>query len=191
MAIATDVFSTPHENLTTQFSVVFFPGAKTVMERVLSRVAGTRAEAGMSGGQIAGTPSLAVSQPAVLSALQRLEELASLGPNWDSYNADPLSPTAVAHVRELLSEVDRWFRYFTPPLAAQSLSVAPVADGGVALEWQSPRRELEVEIGPDGRCTYLLIDNTEDGPRYTEKANVAFTEVLNRVLEVFSTQARA
>ncbi len=35
-------------------------------------------------------------------------------------------------------------------------TVAPLANGGVQLEWKGPEGALEVEISPDGRLGYLL-----------------------------------
>lgn len=75
----------------------------------------------------------------------RLDELASLEPNWDGYGAPPPTPYAVSEARDTLDGVaDRFAR------SMDDLFLAPSVDGGVRLEWTTTAgRELTIIIPPE------------------------------------------
>lgn len=66
--------------------------------------------------------------------LARLDELAKLQPDWDSYGATPITPEAIATARLMLTERP---------------AIVPTTKGGIAFEWPSSA-EVNVEIEPDG-----------------------------------------
>lgn len=68
------------------------------------------------------------------TALARLDEIAKLEPNWDSYGADTPWPEAIRAARELV----RLFAH--PP------NVVPRSGGGVQLEWHREGWEIELAI---------------------------------------------
>ena len=72
----------------------------------------------------------------------RLDEFKSLEENWDSYGAQPISPKAIDRAKDLL-------RVCSPPCF-----IAPLADGGVQLEWECPdaNRRAEVEVNAEGKA---------------------------------------
>ncbi len=72
----------------------------------------------------------------------RLDEFKSLEEDWDSYGADPISPKAIVTAKNLLRTCSR------PDF------IAPLADGGVQLEWECPdiNRGAEVEISAEGKA---------------------------------------
>ena len=116
-------------------------------------------------------------------ALQRLDELAQLEPDWNSYGAAAMSPRAIKIAREFLKSVakrlvDKVGERVRPYV------VVPLADGGVQIEWRSPERDLEVEIGPDGTLGYLLIERIGAEEKFNEADAVPEEEVLHIVSKV-------
>lgn len=59
---------------------------------------------------------------------ERLDDLASMGENWDSYGAGPISPEAIA--------------------TARKVCIMPTVHGGIEFSWNN--EEASVTIGPDG-----------------------------------------
>jgi hypothetical protein len=96
--------------------------------------------------------------------LGKLRELEKLEDNWDSYGGRAPSPKAVAIGEALVRDV-----YQRTGVVAYN--VAPLADGGVQIEWRKQARAIEVEIGPEGDLSYL--DTGGD-----EEENLAYAQVL-------------
>src|SRR5262249_45767302 len=99
--------------------------------------------------------------------VQELEAFRTLGANWDSYGADPISEQAIVAARNLLDLVweqlaDEFGERLRP------YAVAPIANGGIQIEWRGPDSAVEIEIGPQGSLGSLLIHNESGKPRYTE-----------------------
>jgi hypothetical protein len=89
---------------------------------------------------------------------ERLAELNGLEADWDSYGALRVSPEALAAAGAIISQViaragDR----------GVPRDIMPIADGGVALEWRSPRLELALNACPEGGWSSLLIERGEGG----------------------------
>ena len=80
-----------------------------------------------------------------MSNLAKLQSLAAMPENWDSYGAKRITPAAIAAAG--------WFHTHWP-----SASVVPCATGGVQLETSA----IEIELGPDGRLVGVLLQY-EDG----------------------------
>jgi hypothetical protein len=112
----------------------------------------------------------------ILPTLERLQELSKLEPNWDSYDAEPLSPTAVATASTLIAAVDETRRAVTGKHAPPWM-VAPVPDGGLQVEWKSGPRKIEVLIDPEGDLSYLIIDRSAAIPAYTEQHGVSLGQI--------------
>jgi hypothetical protein len=55
-----------------------------------------------------------------------LVEIQALPQDWDSYGAMPVTPAAVAAIRELLQAMQ------------SEPSISPTTDGGVECEWELP-----------------------------------------------------
>lgn len=114
-----------------------------------------------------GRTAITESMTAFGAAFRQLEALRQLPANWDSYGADPISGKAVRAARGLLYWLER------QPLALRvaelrPLLVAPLAHGGVGLEWRGPTAEIEVEIGADGEYGYLIAEGPLGDRRFTE-----------------------
>jgi hypothetical protein len=88
-------------------------------------------------------------------ALMRLQDLAALAPDWDSYGAKPVeADMAMAAVRFLA----------TLAAAAPGVdkpSVVPLSDGGVQVEWHRGGIDLEVAFSDDEPGVYL-VDHTSN-----------------------------
>ncbi len=75
--------------------------------------------------------------------LEKLRKLAELPKGWDSYGADPVTPSCIQKAIEAL-----------PKIVVENTpmpSVVPCSDSGVQIEWHT--RDMDVEIGftLDGR----------------------------------------
>lgn len=62
--------------------------------------------------------------------------------------------------------------------------ISPLPVGGVQIEWDGDRKDLEVEVGPDGQLAYLLVDRTGAERQYTEADDVPAATVLDLVADV-------
>jgi hypothetical protein len=118
----------------------------------------------------------------IQTAFTRLDELAELGPNWDSYGADPVTQRAISAARQLL--VDIVDRLGTTALeTALPYNIAPLNDGGIQLEWISSRCRYEVEISPDGIFTFATIRRVNNKPKSEVKHNISRAKTLQLVTE--------
>jgi hypothetical protein len=84
-----------------------------------------------------------IEKPWLNSAIPALSKILRLPPNWDSYQARPVVPRAVAGVLSFLDQVMRDTTIMP--------SIVPMVDGGVQLEWHSRGIDFEIEVGPSGR----------------------------------------
>jgi hypothetical protein len=114
---------------------------------------------------------------------RRLDELAALPDDWDSYGAPPLSATAIRHARGTLLALTE-----QPDLLGVSgvnpAHIAPLPSGGVQLEWTGPRAEIEVEIAPDGKLDCLLIERSGEQRSFTEAEDVSAATIIDLVRRV-------
>lgn len=108
---------------------------------------------------------------------ERLSKLARLRADWDSYGANPVSGAAVVRTDRLLSEFVTSFGDLIGT-GIRPYAVAPLANGGVQLEWRSPDGFLEVEVGPDGDLGYLLAEHQGNDRVFEEGDGVTAAEVL-------------
>jgi hypothetical protein len=91
---------------------------------------------------------------AAKSALEKVEKLKALAPNWDSYQADPPSPVAIASSQVFIKRADKdgMRVYF----------VAPGRNGEVLVEFKGPNgRAAEIYFEPQGAAEVLMYDKEE------------------------------
>ncbi len=124
----------------------------------------------------------------VQPALQRLARLAELPADWDSYGAAPPSPRAVSMAREILSAVDEQFGHIVGE-HVQPYAIAPIADGGVQIEWRGPRAEIEVEIDSMGQPGYLLIDKGAADRTFQERDTPTRAVLIDAIADVLLPMA--
>lgn len=82
-----------------------------------------------------------------IQALKGVLQTAHLQANWDSYGSPAPSPVTVNSAIQLLTSVG--FDILPVPY------IVPVVGGGIQFEWIVDRRELELEILPDGSADFL------------------------------------
>jgi hypothetical protein len=87
------------------------------------------------------------------AAQKKLEELSKLPENWNSYGSQPIQPDAIEVTAKLLSDLVK--------LKMPEPQIFPVSGGGIQLEWENSKCELEIEILPNKSVEYLIVD--EDG----------------------------
>ena len=115
------------------------------------------------------------------------QRIADLAPDRDSYGGDP--PTSVAR-----TEAIRWAEIvadlFEPRVgsAARPYSVAPLADGGVQIEWRGTQGLVELEVGPDGALGYLFVPIEANGSQSDETDDASWSDVLRALLRAFVSQ---
>ena len=100
--------------------------------------------------------------------LAKLARFAELPPDWDSYGADPVSPAAIAATRETLTAVTSLLVHQTPSSARPS-ALAPLANGGIQIEWDGPSGELTIEVGPEGEIGFLAVERVGDQEFYHDE----------------------
>jgi hypothetical protein len=116
--------------------------------------------------------------------VQRLLTFAALGRDWDSYGAEPISNDAIEGAQLLLSAVASQAEYKLGR-RVKPFAVAPLADGGVQLEWRGVEYTIEVEVTPDGRCGYLVVAGESDELTSVEEAeDLLLNAVVPKVLHV-------
>lgn len=105
-------------------------------------------------------------RPWLPSRLERLDEIAGLEGNWDSYHALPISPEAIDTGRRVLAVI-AMLTEISPNLAAQ---VVPTVDGGVQMEWHEGGWNAEISIEPDGKLD-VWARNKERGIEFSYPAD--------------------
>jgi hypothetical protein len=119
----------------------------------------------------------------------QFHDIAKLGPNWDSYGADPPSPLAIAIAFELLLLVDHKFSRLAYEESEPQV-VAPRPDGGIQMEWGTQRVEIAVHTDPSGNLGYLYVDQQSDILKYEEVPSASWHEVLRLIAKVVFTVQR-
>jgi hypothetical protein len=114
------------------------------------------------------------------SARDTLDELARLSDDWDSYGAAAPTAVAISAAHGLLASIaERWVHLTDEH--ALPWAIAPLADGGVQLEWRGPGGAIEVEVGPDGRFDYLIEPSEGAGGQSVQVDGAPASEVLERL----------
>lgn len=127
-------------------------------------------------------------QVSLAPIFERLKEFAQLKVDWDSYGAEPVSSVALVAAFELLDAVkERLCRKVREPLPQ---FIAPLADGGLQLEWSGQQGEIEVEIDPSGDLGYVLIEGQETNRKFKEQHQVSLNEVLNLLSQFLSLNVK-
>lgn len=114
--------------------------------------------------------------------LQRIAQFAELDSNWDSYGAAPPTAKALLGAARLAT---RMAEVYASVAGERALpwAVAPLANGGMQLEWRGANGALEIEIDADGGQGYLLELGQGHDLTYQEGDNVTDDD-LERLLAV-------
>lgn len=140
---------------------------------------------------------MTIAERVLAEARTRLNELALLKRNWDSYGGLAPSKNALGVARGFVEHtIGKW----APVIGetARPYVIVPVAGGGVQIEWRTPVRDIEVELGPDGSFGYLWVVRDSSGQHFDEGDNVTLDKVVDLVgqalqgnIVVFSPRTRA
>lgn len=112
--------------------------------------------------------------------VDRIDSLATLPPDWDTYGSPPIQPTAVVAVRYLLEE--------SQVLGLPLPQVVPVPGGGLQLEWNLEGRALEMEVGARGELAYLFVDETHDVEEENRLPSYLLDEVADTMTRLLQRQ---
>ncbi|WP_295449041.1 hypothetical protein [uncultured Thiodictyon sp.] len=72
------------------------------------------------------------------AAFSRLADLTRLGPDWDSYGADPIAHACLANVRAVLAAL---------PADTPAPEITPNPNGTLTVDWVAEGYRLSFEIG--------------------------------------------
>ena len=84
------------------------------------------------------------------SARNKLQELSKLPENWNTYGSRPIQPEAIEVTAKLISDLIK--------LGMPEPHIFPVSGGGIQLEWENSKCELEIEVMPNKSIEYLVVD---------------------------------
>jgi hypothetical protein len=84
--------------------------------------------------------------------IDEVDELANLPENWDGYGSPPIQSAVRRTAYKLVELLDN--------LGLPNPHFAPVSGGGLQLEWQKEKRELELEIFPNGKVSFLMVEDS-------------------------------
>lgn len=104
-----------------------------------------------------------------LDTLGRVFELTFLREDWNSYGSPPISSQAIDMALTVVMESLRTGWRLPEP------EVVPTSEGGVVFIWEHQEHELELDLMPDGRIGYLLVQ--EDDPVSEGETDYAWDEV--------------
>lgn len=112
------------------------------------------------------------------ATLVRVDELMSLGKNWDSYGAYPVSGDAAASLLSLLLPL--------LPEAAEPPFLVPTPTGGIQASWDGYGHEVEVviESGQDV-SVYYAHEGAE------EEFYLGSSEAMSRLVQALGTTTAA
>jgi hypothetical protein len=106
-------------------------------------------------GQWSDVTSLWTSQAWVPAARHSVAALCALRPNWDGQG----SPAPHKVVLDLLNRLIKELECYDLTTA----HIGPVSGGGVGIEWRCGKRDLNLEILPDGSLEFLKAEKTASG----------------------------
>ena len=99
-----------------------------------------------------------------LEWIHRINQLSKLESNWDGYEADVISVVAIVKCYEVLAEASNF-----PSEFLQNLFIAPLADGGLEIEWEFPSgNELMIVIPPEGSPVRFLLTTLDSSSNESE-----------------------
>lgn len=83
--------------------------------------------------------------------LTNIDSFAALKPNWDTYNADAITPKSIVIAKELVTDL------YKKNIPIEG--VFPMRNGGVQIEFSKQTMEIELEI-LDEMMQYLVYENS-------------------------------
>jgi hypothetical protein len=112
---------------------------------------------------------------------QRLDELAQLQSDWDSFGSDPPSETAVMTSKGLIVTVAAALQRVDQPLP---FFIGPISGGGVQVEWRGPSGSIEVEVDADGGFNCLIARGSGTERRFEERHGLSLADTEELIASV-------
>jgi hypothetical protein len=122
--------------------------------------------------------------------IERITSLTRLEDDWDTYGGAPVTSSAAARSTQVL-------RSLTEPHAGLSYtdvrprSIAPLASGGVNIEWRGPFGELTLEVYPDGRLGCYTAESRDGQTIERDDEEPPLQSVLTSLRRILGIQQRA
>jgi len=111
-----------------------------------------------------------------IQVVERLNRIASLPANWDSYGARPVAQSIIQYALSVLLKV-KGYNVPVPDIRATSR-------GGIEFEWVSGRQELLVRFSaPLQGSLYYLNENT--GEEVETRFNIDYSVISDRLTAMF------
>jgi hypothetical protein len=107
----------------------------------------------------------------------RLDELAALEADWDSYGGLPPTARAIAAASRLMIEAVACTRQIPS-------DIVPFPNGGLQVVWERDLDELQIDVGPDGAFGYLAIHRGEGPPSMHEADDLSLTDAVTLVSQL-------
>lgn len=102
------------------------------------------------GVEITWTPDGREFPPKIFAAIERLYKINELVEGWDSYGGKALDRSVVAPVLKFL------FLGHHRGVPCQRL--VPLSNGGIGMRWETPEKEVDLDIQPDGNFEFTVED---------------------------------
>jgi hypothetical protein len=106
-------------------------------------------------GQWSDVTSLWTSQAWVPAARHSVAALCGLRPNWDGQGGPAPHKVALDLLNRLIKELECY--------DLTTAHIGPVSGGGVGIEWRCGKRDLNLEILPDGSLEFLTAEKAPSG----------------------------
>lgn len=118
----------------------------------------------------------ATAQIELRQDLERIDSLQKLADNWNTYGGVPVTIRAAASasdvLRSLASEDERPNYTLVRPYG-----IAPLASGGLNLEWRGSHGEMTIEVYPDGRLGCYTVESRDGETVERDEENPAMTAI--------------
>jgi len=104
----------------------------------------------------------------VPAVVEKIEKLAQLPADWDSYGSSKLQGNAIKAAGRFLIE--------GPTRALPVPHVTLVPGGGIGFHWQIESRDLEIEFTPSGSVEYLMTTLGAEQPVSEEGVLTSYSD---------------
>ena len=121
-------------------------------------------------------------------ARERLDDVVRLQDDWNSYGAARPNLQAISVGHDLLTTL---WRRLADGVSEEGVPwmIAPLADGGVQLEWRGQNGAIEVEIAPNGQLNFLVEQGERTIRRSDPNSGAPADQVLDQIIGVIAGEA--
>lgn len=125
------------------------------------------------------------SSVSLLPTFERIAEMAALPADWDGEGAAPLSGRAIAAASLLIEAVAEAQERLTGERQAPWTS-APIADGGLQVEWLGRGARIDVQVAPNGTYGYMVKQGRGTNAEYQEASDIELDVLLGLIARVLA-----